>query len=196
MWNNEKLENLLALMVKSDNDVMKHVNEKKARYIGLWNTFFHTLAVRYFRYAPYCSCFVTNIRVMHCNHYTDCYLAFKLKSTNSYDFGVALYDKATNSFRYDTFQPICTVLLQYPTAKSLKYSTVANMLADLDVDVLEEYKKKLCKCDISDFVDVLLNTLLSGDFNTSFASIEYSIEKQLQAGIDKNMSIIRGDYCK
>ena len=70
------------------------------------------------------------------------------------------------------------------------------MLADLDVDVLEEYKKKLCKYDISDFVDILLNTLLSGDFNTSFASIEYSIEKQLQAGIDKNMSIIRGDYCK
>ena len=77
----------------------------------------------------------------------------------------------------------------------MKYSTVANMLADLDVDMLEEYKKKLCKYDISDFVDILLNTLLSGDFNTSFASIEYSIEKQLQAGIDKNMSIIRGDYC-
>ena len=69
------------------------------------------------------------------------------------------------------------------------------MLADLDVDMLEEYKKKLCKYDISDFVDILLNTLLSCDFNTSFASIEYSIEKQLQAGIDKNMSIIRGDYC-
>lgn len=195
MWNNEKLENLLALRVKSDNDVEKYVNEKKARYIGLWDTFFRTLAVRYLRYAPYCSCFVTNIRVMHCNHYTDCYLAFKLKSTNSYDFGVVLYEKATNSFRYDTFHPIWTVWLQYPTAKSLKYSTVANMLADLDVDMLEEYKKKLCKYDISDFVDILLNTLLSGDFNTSFASIEYSIEKQLQAGIDKNMSIIRGDYC-
>ena len=195
MWNNEKLENLLALRVKSDNDVEKYVNEKKARYIGLWDTFFRTLAVRYLRYAPYCSCFVTNIRVMYCNHYTDCYLAFKLKSTGSYDFGVVLYDKATNSFRYDTFHPIWTVWLQYPTAKSLKYSTVANMLADLDVDMLEEYKKKLCKYDISDFVDILLNTLLSGDFNTSFASIEYSIEKQLQAGIDKNMSIIRGDYC-
>ena len=124
MWNNEKLENLLALRVKSDNDVEKYVNEKKARYIGLWDTFFRTLAVRYLRYAPYCSCFVTNIRVMHCNHYTDCYLAFKLKSTNSYDFGVVLYDKATNSFRYDTFHPIWTVWLQYPTAKSLKYSTV------------------------------------------------------------------------
>ena len=40
MWNNEKLENLLALRVKSDNDVEKYVNEKKARYIGLWDTFF------------------------------------------------------------------------------------------------------------------------------------------------------------
>lgn len=33
MWNNEKLENLLALRVKSDNDVEKYVNEKKARYM-------------------------------------------------------------------------------------------------------------------------------------------------------------------
>lgn len=191
---NKELENLLLKKKETDTIVDKLSLKNPDLYKKLWLAFFQTLSERYGKYAPYCSCFDTDIVAFYDN---DFYyeIAFKPLSENSFEMGFVPSGSSNRSIRdlfYNAFRPICTVYTNNVNTFVLHYLETAEILSPCNLN--NSKMEELCKKSPSDLVSEWMIAVLQksmSDFDRIMHSIEYSIILQLQDSIEENMSVIK-----